>query len=58
MKRIVVLICSLCMCLSLCACGKSKAIKEAEAAIASIGEVSLDSSGAISQAKKLYELLR
>ena len=57
MKRIVALICSLCMCLSLCACGKSKATKEAEAAIASIGEVSLDSSGAISQAQKLYELL-
>lgn len=57
MKKVISLLLMFVLCLSLCACGKSKATKEAEAAIASIGEVSLDSSGAISQAQKLYDLL-
>lgn len=51
MKRILSLLLALALCLPLCACGKTEATKAAENAIASIGEVSLDSFDAITQAK-------
>ena len=57
MKRILSLLLALALCLPLCACGKTEATKAAENAIASIGEVSLDSFDAITQAQKLYDLL-
>ena len=51
MKRILSLLLALALCLPLCACGKTEATKAAENAIASIGEVSLDSFDAITQAQ-------
>lgn len=57
MKKVISLILVLVMCLSLCACGKSKPVKEAEAAITAIGEVTADSGEAIKTAEKLYNIL-
>lgn len=57
MKRAISLVLVFVLCLSLCACGKSKAAKEAEAAIDAIGEVTIDSGNAIKNAEKLYNLL-
>ena len=57
MKRLLSLLLAVSMCLCLCACGKTAATKAAESAIANIGEVSLDSYEAITQAQKLYDLL-
>ena len=57
MKRIIALVLVFSMCLPLCACGKSKAAKEAEAAIDAIGEVSINSGDAIKNAEKLYGIL-
>ena len=57
MKRFVALFLALIMCLSLCACGKSEAVKAAEEAIAAIGEVTADSEGSIANAEKLYNFL-
>lgn len=57
MKRIIALLLVVVMSLSLCACGKSKAAKAAEEAIAAIGEVTLDSGAAITNAEKLYGIL-
>ncbi len=45
------------MCLNLCACGKSEAVKDAEAAINAIGTVSVDSGDALKNAEKLYGIL-
>ena len=45
------------MLLSLCACGKSKAVKSVEKSIASIGEVTLDSEAQITDARKAYDAL-
>lgn len=57
MKRAISLVLVFVLCLSLCACGKSKPVKEAEAAIAAIGEVTIDSGEAIKNAEKLYGIL-
>ena len=57
MKRIISLLLVFAMCLSLVGCGKSKATKEAEAAIDAIGEVTIDSGDAIKNAEKLYNIL-
>jgi len=57
MKRIISILLVIVMCLSLCACGKSKAAKAAEEAIAAIGEVTIDSGEAIANAEKLYGIL-
>lgn len=57
MKRAISLILVLVFCLSLCGCGKSKAAKEAEAAIEAIGEVTIDSGETIKTAEKLYNIL-
>lgn len=42
------------LCLSLCSCGKSKAVKNAENLISSIGEVTADSESAVVAAEKAY----
>jgi len=57
MKKILAVLLALIVCLVLCACGKSKPVKEAEAAIAAIGEVTIDSGDAIENAEKLYGIL-
>ena len=57
MKRAVSFVMAIVLCMTLCACGKSKAVKEAETAIDSIGEVSLDSADAIHNAEKLMSIL-
>ncbi len=57
MKRGISLVLALMMCLSLCACGKSKAAKECENLINVIGEISIDSKGAIEAAEKAYAAL-
>ena len=57
MKKAIALVLTLAMCLSLCACGKSKAVKDVEDAIDAIGEVSLDSEAAIAKAEYMYEFL-
>ena len=57
MRKGLYLILALVMCLSLCACGKSKAVKAAEDAIVAIGEVTVDSGDAIANAEKLYDIL-
>ena len=57
MKKILSLILVMAICLSLCACGKSKAAKECEELIAAIGAVSLDSKDAIEAAERAYSAL-
>lgn len=57
MKKGISLVLVLVMCLSLCACGKSQAVKAAEEAITDIGEISIDSKDAIENAEKLYNAL-
>lgn len=57
MKRAVSFVMAIVLCMTLCACGKSKAVKEAETAIDSIGKVSLDSADAIHNAEKLMSIL-
>lgn len=54
MKKGISLLLVFAMCLSLCACGKSKAATECENLINSIGEVSMDSGEAIALAEKAY----
>lgn len=51
MKKLTALLLVLVMCLSLCACGKSKAVIAAEELIASIGEVTDQSGAAIRKAE-------
>ena len=57
MKKIIALVLCAVMLLSLCACGKSKAVKSVEKSIASIGEVTLDSEAQITDARKAYDAL-
>lgn len=62
MKRIVILLLSMIICLLLCACGqneprKSQSVKDVERAIESIGNITLDSGEAISKAESMYEIL-
>lgn len=57
MKKGISLVLVLVMCVSLCACGKSKAAKECEELIAAIGEVSVDSKDAIEAAERSYSAL-
>lgn len=57
MKKLFTLFLVAVMCLSLVACGKSKAAKAAEEAIAAIGKVTVDSGEAIANAEKLYGIL-
>lgn len=57
MKRAVSVICVLVLCLSLCACGKSKEAIAVDEMILGIGEVSVDSKAAILDAEAAYEAL-
>lgn len=57
MKRVVLFLLVMVMCLSLCACGKSQAVKDVENAITEIGEVSLESNDVIQKAERLYNNL-
>ena len=57
MKKGISLVLALVMCLSLYACGKSKAATECENLINAIGEVSIDSKEAIEAAEKAYAAL-
>lgn len=57
MKKAICLLLALVMALSLCACGKSKAVKAAQDAIGEIGQVTMDSGEAIKNAEKLYSIL-
>lgn len=57
MKKRIALFLTLVMCLSLCACGKSEAVKSTEEAIKAIGEVTIDSNDAVKNAERLYEAL-
>ncbi len=57
MKRIISLVLVLALCLSLCACGKSKAVKNVEAMIDAIGEVTVDSEAAVVEAENAFDAL-
>ena len=57
MKRTVALLLVLCLCASLCACGKSKAARKADDLILAIGEVTIDSEEAINAALTYYNTL-
>lgn len=57
MKKITALVLILVMLLGLAGCGKSQAVKDAEAAISAIGEVGIDSEELILKAEKLYNIL-
>ena len=57
MKKAISLFLALIMCLSLCACGKSEAVKETEQAIKAIGKVTMSSQDAIEEASNLFDAL-
>ena len=51
MKRITAFLLALCLCLGLCACGKSEAAQKVDDQITAIGQVTLDSEAAILEAE-------
>lgn len=57
MKKITVFLIGLAMCLSLCGCGKSEAVKNVESRIEGIGTVSWESEAAIAEVEKAYDAL-
>ena len=57
MKKIIVLILVFFLCLSLSACGKSEAVKNVEAMIDALGEITIESIDAIRAAEDAYEVL-
>ena len=57
MKRVVCLLLVLVMCLGMCACGKSEAVKNVEALIAEISEDPLQSREAVEAAAEAWALL-
>lgn len=58
MKKVIAIFSTIFMlCLSLCSCGKSKAVKNVEDLIGSIGVVSADSEAAVAAAEKAYSEL-
>ncbi|MBE6913510.1 MAG: hypothetical protein E7472_01045 [Ruminococcaceae bacterium] len=57
MKRTLALLLALVMCLSLCACGKSEAVKAVESLIEGIGSISVSSSEKIKEAEDAYSAL-
>ena len=57
MKKWFAFLLALIMCLSLCACGKSEAVKETEQAIKAIGKVTMSSQDAIEEASNLFDAL-
>lgn len=57
MKKAVSLLLALVLCLSLCACGKSEAVKNVEAMIDALGEITLESIDAIRSVESAYNAL-
>lgn len=57
MKKTISLLLALILCLSMCACGKSEAIKSVEAMIDTLGEITLESIDAIRSAEDAYSAL-
>lgn len=57
MKKTISLILVLGLCLSLCSCGKNKAVKNVENLINAIGQVSANSKDAVAAAEKAYSEL-
>lgn len=57
MKKAITLLLAVVVCLSLCACGKSEAVKNVETLIDTIGEVTLDSEATIAAAEEAYAAL-
>lgn len=57
MKKAISLLLALVLCLSLCACGKSEAVKNVEAMIDALGEITLESINAICSAEDAYNAL-
>ena len=57
MKKTLSLMLAFFLCLSLCACGKSEAVKNVETLIKAIGEVSAESGEAITDAEAAYNAL-
>ena len=57
MKKVISLLLALVLCLSLCACGKSEAVKNVEAMIDALGEITLESIDAIRSAEDAYNAL-
>ena len=57
MKKWFAFLLALIMCQSLCACGKSEAVKETEQAIKAIGKVTMSSQDAIEEASNLFDAL-
>ena len=58
MKRVLSLILALVLCLSLSACGKSEAVKNVEAMIEALGEITLESINAIRAAESAFNNLQ
>ena len=54
MKKLVTFLLAVILCLSLAACGKSEAVKNVEAMIDALGEITLESIDAISAAENTY----
>lgn len=57
MKKFLALLLIVCILFSLCACGKSKAAKEADELILAIGEVTLEKAESINTAERCYDAL-
>lgn len=57
MKKIIALVLTVILCLSLSACGKSEAVKSVEAMIDALGEITIESIDAIRAAEDAYEVL-
>lgn len=57
MKKALSIVLALVMCLSLCACGKSEAVKNVETMIDALGEITLESIDAIRAAEDAYAAL-
>lgn len=57
MKKVFAILMVLCMCIGLCACGKSKEAKKADELILSIGTVSIESETLIKTAQTYYDTL-
>lgn len=57
MKKILTVLMILVLCVAVCGCGKSKALKTAEKAVEAIGEVTLESGDAIEKAEEAVAAL-
>ena len=57
MKKVAVLLLCLVICLSLCGCQKTEAVKNVESLIDGIGQVTLESVEAVAEAEAAYEAL-